>query len=83
MEFHRILTHVPDSSWVDGLGSLNSPIVGKGSTIVIDSATASGQLYYVGKGSYIGVSYDPVPWAWAKYPESYTNKFKTVNISIK
>lgn len=82
MEFQRILGRVPDSCWVERKGDPSQPPLSSSPQFVLHYRDLADQLYYLDKGDYLLVSYDPVPWAWASYAGHYTSTFKTTALCL-
>ena len=70
LEFQRILAKIPNTSWDNN-------------NTIIRLSGFENQLIYIGKGKYLVKKFTPIPWAWAKYPENFTQKIDTLNIIIE
>ena len=72
MELQRVLYHIPDSSYKESINWNNKTLVEK------DIG-----LWYLDTGKYVVQKFRLPPWAWAKYPNSYSSPVHYAAIEVK
>lgn len=82
LEFRRLTSSIPDSCWIKKEGKMTQIKYDIQPYIISLSGFKDGILY-IKRGDYIAVSFEPIPWAWSKYPDNFSTEYKLVKISLR
>lgn len=81
METSMVLNHINENAWksfettsfLDSITHINE--------IKIERKSIE-NIYYINKGSYLFVYYEPIPWSYFKHPERFRRKWAIIKVTI-
>ncbi|PJJ59214.1 SdpA family antimicrobial peptide system protein [Hymenobacter chitinivorans] len=82
MEFSRVMAQVKEKDWDQYQRYSLQDLIGSDTIATVHIPYSSTQFNQLQKGTYIVKRYTITPWAWAQYPEHYTNPERYLKLTI-
>ncbi|UOQ74652.1 SdpA family antimicrobial peptide system protein [Hymenobacter cellulosilyticus] len=82
MEFSRVMAHVKAKDWEKYQSYSLRDLLTSDTIAAVRVPYSTKQFNQLEKGTYIVKRYSIVPWAWAQYPEHYTNPEQYLKLTI-